>query len=224
MSNNPLWVAIAEGTTAFAATNVDDLVILLLYFAQVNEVFRPRHVILGAYWGFAILVGLSLVGFFGGLMVAPAWIGLLGLLPILLGVKQLWQRSRDESPQVQTVSTPEAGETGNFTSAGKAVLKSIVPAQAYQVAVVTFANGGDNIGIYVPLFASSDLTELGVILLVFFLLKGVWCYAAYQLTRNPRIAFVISRYGQAIVPFVLIGLGLFILCKNGSYQLLFESF
>jgi len=57
---------------------------------------------------------------------------------------------------------------------------SLLSPQTYKVAAVTFANGGDNIGIYVP---SSDLTSLGVILSVFFLLIGV-CYVAYQLTAS----------------------------------------
>ncbi len=42
-----------------------------------------------------------------------------------------------------------------------AILASVLNPQTYKVAAVTVANGGDNIGIYVPLFASSDLTSLG---------------------------------------------------------------
>jgi cadmium resistance protein CadD (predicted permease) len=100
------------------------------------------------------------------------------------------------------------------------ILASVLNPQTYRVAAVTVANGGDNIGIYVPLFASSNLPSLGAILSVFFLLVRVWCYVAYQLTSLPAVANVLTRYGRAIVPFVLIGLGIFILLESGTYRLL----
>ena len=49
---------------------------------------------------------------------------------------------------------------------------------------------------------------------------GVWCIIAYQLTRQPTIARILSRYGHAVVPFVLIGLGLFIMYERGTFSLL----
>ncbi|NJK63837.1 MAG: transporter [Synechococcaceae cyanobacterium SM2_3_1] len=214
---NEILLAIVEGVTAFAATNVDDLIILLLFFAQTSATFRPHHVVSGSYWGFAALVAFSLVGFLGGLVVSSAWIGLLGILPIILGIKQLMQREQ-EDVQVQEVTNDVSG-ISSYPPFIAGVLQLLHP-QVYKVATVTFANGGDNIGIYVPLFAASDAIILGVILIVFFLLKGVWCYAAYRSTQNPSIAYVLARYGHSVVPFLLIGLGLFILWKNGTYKLL----
>lgn len=202
--------AIVAGFTSFAATNIDDIIILMLFFAQVNSSFRPKHIVSGQYLGFTVLIVASLPGFFGGLIVPKAWIGLLGLLPIAIGITHLVNRE-DEEKQVQEVP---AG--ANRTHA----IASLFAPQTYQVAAVTFANGGDNIGIYVPLFASSDLASLGIILSVFFLLIGVWCYIAYRLTRQPAVASVLTRYAKAIVPFVLIGLGIYILIESGSYQLL----
>jgi cadmium resistance transport/sequestration family protein len=214
---NEIVLAIVEGVTAFAATNVDDLIILLLFFAQINATFRPHDVVVGAYLGFTALAALSLVGFFGGLIVSSTWIGLLGILPIVLGITQLMQQEQDDA-QVQVVTPEFSGLTNRHPFV--AVFMQLLHPQAYKVAAVTFANGGDNIGIYVPLFAASNAAALGIILIVFFLLKGVWCYAAYQLTQNPRIAYVLTQYGHSIVPFLLIGLGFFILCKNGVFKLL----
>jgi cadmium resistance protein CadD (predicted permease) len=71
----------------------------------------------------------------------------------------------------------------------------------------------------VPLFASSSLLQLAVILGVFFMLIAVWCAAAYLLARQPAIAQILSRYAHRLVPFLLIGLGLYILIENGSYRL-----
>lgn len=206
------WIAAAiiAGVTSFAATNIDDIAILMLFFAQVNVTFRPRHIVLGQYLGFTALIAASLPGFFGGLIVPKAIIGLLGLVPIAIGISHLVKRENDEN-EVQAVSG-EFKCQSNSSAVSK--LANLFNAQTLNVAAVTVANGGDNIGIYLPLFASSDLPSLAVILAVFFLLVGVWCYAAYRLTRRIAIAKILTRYTQAIVPFILIGLGIFILIKR----------
>lgn len=184
----------------------------MLFYTQVNATFRKRHIVAGQYLGFTALIVASLPGFFGGLIVPRTWIGILGLVPIAIGISRLVNRAKD-GEQVQTVS-------GEADRSPVNTLVSFLSPQTYKVAAVTLANGGDNIGIYVPLFASSNLTSLGVILSVFFLLIGVWCYVAYQLTRQPTVANVLTHYGKAIVPFMLIGLGIFILLDSGTYRLL----
>ena len=88
------------------------------------------------------------------------------------------------------------------------------------MAVVTVANGSDNISVYLPLFASSDLGHFLIILVVFFLLIGIWCYTAYKLTHQKAIADVLTRYGNHLVPFVLIGLGIVIVLKSGALSLI----
>ena len=42
---NELVAAIGTGVTAFTATNIDDIVILLLFFPQVNATFRRGHIV-----------------------------------------------------------------------------------------------------------------------------------------------------------------------------------
>lgn len=212
-----IGTAITEGITAFAATNIDDIVILLLFFAQIDANFQRRHIVFGQYLGFTILIIASLPGFFGGLVVSPEWIGLLGLLPIAIGIKQLVNRQQD-SEQVQTVT--REFESSLPSNPKKSFLSSVLSPQTSKVAAVTVANGGDNISVYIPIFAGSNLIRLGVILSVFFFMVGVWCIIAYRLTRQPTIAQVLTRYGHAIVPFVLIGLGLFIMYERGTFSLL----
>ena len=205
------WIAAAiiAGVTSFAATNIDDIAILMLFFAQVNVTFRPRHIVLGQYLGFTALIAASLPGFFGGLIVPKAIIGLLGLVPIAIGISHLVNKENDRD-EVQAVS----GEFSRESDSPVSKLANLFNAQTLNVAAVTAANGGDNIGIYLPLFASSDLPSLMVILAVFFVLVGVWSYAAYRLTRRIAIAKILTRYTQAIVPFILIGLGIFILIER----------
>ena len=199
---------VVTAITAFAATNLDDIVILMVFFSQVDAKLRPRHIITGQYLGFILLVLASIPGFLGGSILPEAWIGLLGFLPIAIGVRQ-WFNSPEDEEVIQAVS--------DGVSPSKA---GLIPPQTYQVAAVTVANGGDNIGIYVPLFASQDLVHLIVTLTIFFVLIGVWCYIAYRLIRYPAIARIFTRYGQQLVPFILVGLGLWILIENGTYKLL----
>ncbi|MFB2918724.1 MULTISPECIES: cadmium resistance transporter [Aerosakkonema] len=213
---NWLVTAIITGITSFGATNIDDIVILTLFFAQVNATFRRRHIVVGQYLGFTALILASLPGFFGGLILPKAWIGILGFVPIFIGIIHLFKGENDE--EVQAVSTEFDSSRSNVSVLSK--LASVLSPQTYNVAAVTFANGGDNIGIYVPLFASSDPASLAVILTVFFLLIGVWCYIAYLLTRHRAIASILTRYGKALVPFILIGLGVFILVESGTYHLI----
>ncbi|MCY7321123.1 MAG: cadmium resistance transporter [Phormidesmis sp. CAN_BIN36] len=202
---------IAAGISAFVATNLDDVVILMLFFAQTNSTFRPKHIVVGQYLGFSVLLLASLPGFLGGLIVPKSWIGLLGLVPIVIGLHQLIHL-KSEDNQTQMITSPSSDSKAS-------TLAEFLAPQSYQVAAVTIANGGDNIGIYLPLFARSDLVSLSVILSVFLMMVGMWCYIANQLVRHPIVARVFMRYGSAIVPFVLIGLGVFILIDSDTYRL-----
>lgn len=96
--------AFSEGIIAFIATNIDDIIILLIFFSQVDVNFRRRHILLGQYLGFAVIIIASLPGFFGGLVVQREWIGLLGILPIAIGIHHLVYREED-TITVQTVSS-----------------------------------------------------------------------------------------------------------------------
>ena len=91
-------VVIVTAVVAFATTNIDDIFLLMLFFSQVNVTFRPQHIVLGQYLGFAVLVGVSVLGYFGALAIPRTWIGLLGLLPITLGIRKLLKRET-ESPE-----------------------------------------------------------------------------------------------------------------------------
>lgn len=204
-----LLTAIPTGFTAFTATNLDDILMLLLFFSQANAVFRKRHIVAGQYLGFGALVLASLPGFFGSLVFPRPWIGLLGVLPIMIGVSRLLNPDDDDD------ESSEADQPGQLPNA---LFSSVVSPQTYSVAAITFANGGDNIGIYVPLFASNSWEELLVILGIFFSLVGVWCYTAYRLTRLPAIAETLTRYAHHLVPFVLIGLGILILLDSHTLE------
>lgn len=197
-----LVTAIPTGLSAFCATNLDDILVLLLFFSQVNHSFRRRHIVAGQYLGFTTLVLASLPGFFGSLILPRPWIGLLGIVPVVIGISRLLESPIDHSEAEETVTNSESS------------VFSFLSPQTYGVAAVTFANGGDNIGIYVPLFAHSTWSSLIVIVGEFFFLVGIWCYAAYKLTKAKAVAELLTRYGNNLIPFILIALGILILLDS----------
>jgi cadmium resistance transport/sequestration family protein len=199
-----LITAIPTGITAFTATNLDDLVILSLWFSQINHTFRSRHIIIGQFLGFSLLVIASLSGFFGGLILPVRWIGLLGLAPIAIGLNNWLNQDDDES------------QSGNEEAVSGSSPFAILSPQTYSVAAITVANGSDNISIYVPLFANSSLSSLLIIVTVFFLMVGVWCYASYKLVKQSNIADTLNRYSNNLIPFILVGLGVFIILESNA--------
>ncbi len=201
----PIVITIVTAALAFITTNIDEILLLMLFFAQVSPTFRKRHIIVGQYLGFSAIIIMSLLGFAGALILPHRVIGLLGLIPIALGVYQLFHKRDDDDDEAVDVAhiQPKAGFLG-----------SLLNAHTLGVAGVALANGADNISVYVPLFANHNLTDVAVIILIFLFLVGVWLYAGYRLVRYPAIARFLERYGERLVPYVFILLGLYILLES----------
>jgi cadmium resistance transport/sequestration family protein len=210
-----LFNTILVGVISFTATNLDDILVLMIFFSRVSPTFLRRHIVLGQYLGFTTLLLISVPGYFGGLVLPESWIGFLGFLPIWIGISSL--SNRDSDLGVQTVSNDM--DFGHKASK-QSFLKGLLSPQAYQVAAITVANGGDNVGIYIPLFSSSRFPKLAVLIGIFLLLVGVWCWIAEYLTRQRSIANLLTRYAHQAIPFVLIGIGLYILIDSGTLDLL----
>ena len=178
----------------FAGTNVDDLVVLTVLFLAARATGRPRPwaIWAGQYLGIATLVAVSLLAALGLTLLPDRWVGLLGLVPIALGIKGLIAAVRDGGGGDPPV--PAAG---------------VLP-----IAGVTIANGADNIAVYTPVFRTSDAAGVVVMLAVFAVLVAVWCVAASWLGSHRRIIAVVERYGHWLVPLVFIAIGALILAES----------
>ncbi|TCM49006.1 cadmium resistance transporter [Kribbella sp. VKM Ac-2568] len=84
---------------------------------------------------------------------------------------------------------------------------------------MTFANGGDNIGVYVPVFAVAGVDGMAVYVVVFLIGVAVWCAAGRYFATRPVIARALSRWGYIVLPAVLIGIGLLILIEGHAFGL-----
>ncbi|MFF5226084.1 cadmium resistance transporter [Dactylosporangium sp. NPDC000521] len=186
----------------FAVTNIDDLLVLAVFFGQAaGQKAAAWRIVAGQYLGFAAILAAAVVGALGAGLLPEPVIPYLGLLPIALGLKAGWQtwRHRDDPDD----------ETG----------PTIRGASSLQVAAVTFANGGDNIGVYVPVFTVAGISGTTVYAAVFLAGVALWCAAGYFLATRPVVGRALSRWGHVILPIVLIGIGLVILIEGGAFGL-----
>jgi cadmium resistance transport/sequestration family protein len=189
------------GIAAFTATNIDDLFLLTLFFG--NKSYPHPKIVAGQVIGILTLIGLSLAGSTIGYLIKPEYVGLMGLFPIYLGIRQLIDLFRNKSDNdSDELSSPKH--------------KSVI----LSVALVTIANGGDNIGIYIPLFVALSITETITTVIIFLLMTFLWCFIARYLTRHPLLKNTIDRCGHVVTPFVLILLGIFILYESNSLVLI----
>jgi cadmium resistance protein CadD (predicted permease) len=194
----------ATAVALFAATNIDDLVVLALLSASSRASGRPRRweIWAGQYLGFAVLVGLSLAAGRGLSLVPARWLWLLALIPLTIGVITLAGAIRAARRGEQsTLSRPRATGLSNVRwlswMAGVA-----------GVGTLTVVDGSDNLAAYTPVFATADDGRIAVTLAVFAVGVAVWCAAGALLTRHRRITDTLARYGRWILPaaFILIAL------------------
>ena len=203
------FVTIFAAAIAFVTTNIDDILLLMLFFTQVNLSFRKRHIIAGHYLGFSAIVVISLLGFAGALILPRNIVGLLGLVPIVLGIYQLFHKENKDDDDDDTINIAQSQPERSF-------IGSLISVHTLSVAGVTLANGADNVSVYVPLFASQHPSDVVLMILVFLLMVGIWCYAGYRLVRYPSVARFLERYGERLVPYVFIFLGIYILLEGST--------
>jgi cadmium resistance protein CadD (predicted permease) len=182
---------LALAVTLFVSTNIDDLIVLIGFFADRR--FRTRDIVAGQYVGLTVLFLVSAAGSLLSLVIPGAYLGLLGIFPIVIGVRKL-SSLRHGASEPQNIS----------------------PGSVAGVALVTIANGGDNIGVYMPAFVVHSGSEIGMIAMVFIAMTALWCMLAHWMVNRPGLGAPLRRYGHILSPLVLIGLGLLILHHAGT--------
>jgi cadmium resistance protein CadD (predicted permease) len=175
------WIA----TTAFIATNVDDLFLLTLWFVKRS---RFATVLLGQLVGFSAILFLSLVGYWGLRLLPVSAVHWLGFAPIAIGIKQLLS-STDKGSQTQ-------------------------PESAWSVATITFANCSDNLAVYTPLFGKFSPRQVAWITISFYVLLFLYVLAAHFAASRFKRSDQIHRWAHRIAPVVIIGIGLTILFSH----------
>lgn len=185
---------------AYIATSIDYIVILVVLFSQFKkEKDGIRNIVVGQYIGFTILIAISLLAAFGLAYVPQNWIGLLGLVPIFIGLKVLFEREEDK----------EEDEDEGIIEATNRFNKLFL-----SVAFISIAAGGDNLGVYIPYFTTINALGLVITLAIFYILAAVLLYLCYSLSALKSVSETVEKYEKIIVPIVFIALGIMIMFEN----------
>lgn len=195
LGGDKMLEVVFKALISFISTNMDDIFVLMILYAQVSSKKGWIRIIVGQYLGMGLLTGMSILGAFGTHQLPSKYIGLLGIIPIFLGIRTwiTYKRSAKE----ETDSTQE--------NASISVLG---------VTLFTITNGADNIGVYIPVFSRYSMMELVLTSLLFGVMVALWCLIGFKLANYPFIKNKIQKYQHIIVPSVLIILGLFIILEN----------
>lgn len=184
--------------TSFIGTNIDDIFIDTLFFTEAKTKADNRNIVIGKYVGIGTLILLSVLGAFGLQFLPQQYIGYLGLIPIGLGVKEIivaLKSKKANNEEVDEKSQKSANKIMN-------------------VMLITMANGADNIGVYISLFAGFKNWQIFLAIGIFMILIAVWCLLGKVLSNLHVVKNVIEKYKIIIVPIVYIVLGVYILLKN----------
>ncbi len=200
---------IISAAAVFISTSIDYLLIITVIFAQTRSRKRLAHIVGGQYLGTAILVAVSLLAAFVLHFIPQEWvIGFLGLVPISLGIWAAFKKEEDEEDEEE--------EVREKLEARKSALLF------WTVTLITIASGGDNIGIYIPYFASMPAGEITAALAVFALATALLCLLGFKLSAVRLIAKTLEKYERIIVPVVYICLGLYIMAESGTITKIVE--
>lgn len=176
----------------------------MLFFSQINSVLKVRHIILGQYLGIGALTAISIVAALGISVFPHEYIGLLGLVPIYLGVTTYADYKKESKDE-------------------KNIEKHDIQPSVIKVASITFANGGDNIGIYTPLFSNMNFLDVIITVLIFAFLIALWCFIAKRLAEYPFVQRTIKKYKHIFIPVMFVGLGILILMESDIITFIYEK-
>ena len=193
-------LTVLSGVWPFVVTNVDDFVLLTVLFATVGRGGPTgRQIVTGQYLGIGILVVVSSLVALGLSPVPVRWTGLLGLVPIGLGVRGLLRlrRPSDDGRQPGSGAGAVAGTGG--------------------VMALTLANGADNLSVYIPLFRQAGAARTATYIVTFAVLVGVWCLVARSLADRRLLVAGIDRVGHWLVPLLYIAIGIRVVVVSGLF-------
>ncbi|KAF4338384.1 hypothetical protein FBEOM_7737 [Fusarium beomiforme] len=204
--------AIGTACATFAVTNIDDIFVLVAFFAEstTSHSLTPVKIAIGQYVGFTVIVAVSMIGFGASLLIPAEPIGFLGLIPMLLGVWRIlgviFTKGEDEDETLDEEVTTADG------------LRSV-----FKVASITVMNGADNISTYIPLFAEAKAGELAIYIVVYYIMLGIWCLAGWLIMKQKHILHMAQKYSRRLIPLLYVGLGIFIVINSECYPWAIEE-
>lgn len=202
VTSSLIFSTLVQALVLFVATNIDHLALLALWFVHgQNRPGTTARICAGQYVGFGVILAVTIVlSAISGLVIPQEYLRFLGLIPLALGVKAAIGEIRERL----------SAEEDDDEDEGEAQLKG-KKVSVGAVALVTMANGGDEVAAYLPVFALSTWWQIALFCAVFLALAGVLLALARFITGRMGLAEVLERFEAIIFPSVLILLGVLIL-------------
>ena len=188
-----MLTSIFTSIVAYISTNIDDIFVIMILLAQAAKGTKGQ-IIAGHFLGVGILTVISMLGAFGLQNLPLKYVGILGLVPIALGIKAWFDYKKgtedDDAPNAQSMSL-------------------------LSMAMITLGNGADNVGVYIPLFTAFSSAERIGAVIVFAAMTVLWVFLANALAEFPKVKAAVSKYKHIAIPVVFILLGIYIILDSG---------
>jgi cadmium resistance protein CadD (predicted permease) len=200
MTSLIMIIPIAAG--AYVATNLDNFVLLVSLLARYRH--HTSNVVAG-YFGCMLILGF--VGFWIGKAanIAPVeYLGLLGLVPISIGIAELvqWRRRGAKA----TIANEKSADGVQ---------------KVFTVTLISqLANGADTIVLFGVLFADSMPSADILIIFTLAAMAVIFVLAGTYSARHPALGKWIERYAHRAMPFILILVGVYVLANTATDLLL----
>jgi cadmium resistance protein CadD (predicted permease) len=189
-------VAIAAG--AFIGTNLDNLVLLMALYSRYDQ--KAGIVAAGYFAGMLLIGAVCIVIGEAGELFPLAYLGMLGVIPIFIGVLALIKLFLGKT-------TNEPHDT-SVKHSHLAIFMAVLMTQ--------LGNGADSIITFSVLYADSTDRSDYLIILTFFSMICLFAWLAYYSLTHRKLSEILVKYGHYVTPFILILVGVYILLNTAS--------
>ncbi|WP_047984770.1 cadmium resistance transporter [Ornithinibacillus californiensis] len=190
----------------FIAAGIDEMLVLILLFAHAKNKKQMRQVYIGQQAGMTVILFIILIALYGVSFFTGKWTGLLGILPIVIGLMELFDGDEDEESDAILRKTTIFS---NLTT---------------RVAIVAIVGGSEELAIFVPYFTTLNSNELMIAVLTFFVMIFIWSGICHVLGSTKNVYKVVKRYERIIIPVVFIGIGMKVLLENDTIETILDLF
>lgn len=193
-----ILIIIAVTSAAYIGTNLDNLLLLVVMYSRFEK--HPVMVTAG-YFSSMLIIGLITLAIGeAGEFIPLGYLGLLGVIPMMMGIIALWKLFHTTEP------VEAAAVAGN--NASLHVLVTLISTQ--------LSNGSDSIITFSALLADSSDAADYMIAPTYLAMIAVFSGMAYYSVKHPRLSQFFVRYGRYVTPFILILVGFYILSNTAS--------
>jgi len=191
-------IIVGVGAGAFIGTNLDNLLLLVAMYAQYHR--QSGTVTAGYVFGMILICLISLLLGETGDYIPLDWLGLLGVVPMTMGILAVWKLIRKRG-----VETPESIAQHDNRRTIFSMLASM-----------QLSNGADTIITFTILFAESGDPADYLLVPTFLAMIGVFSGLAYYSVKQEKLGRLLRHYGQYLTPVILILVGFYILSNTAS--------